>query len=130
MKAIELNPTSWPALWVRGLAYHRLHRFEQASDDFAKVSTLNPDHEEVHLYLGHAHHNLGRYTEAINSLNKMIEINPQDPRAYYRRALTHQKLGRLIRSPWTISIKRLSAIAPMTTVITRGETYIYMMGKL
>jgi cytochrome c-type biogenesis protein CcmH/NrfG len=46
-RVLETNPSSWPALWIRGKAFQSLGDHDAAVVSFRSAYRLNPDHEDV-----------------------------------------------------------------------------------
>jgi tetratricopeptide (TPR) repeat protein len=93
-KAIELNPKSSHAYFVRAVAYERLREFKKSLSDYDRAIALAPRFKQ-------AHNNRGVLkSEQFNDLvgarddhTEAIGINPESGfEAYYNRALLNEKL--------------------------------------
>lgn len=46
-RVLEINPTNWSALWIRGKAFQSLGEHVKAVDSFRSAYRLKPDHQDV-----------------------------------------------------------------------------------
>ena len=78
-KAIELNPSSADAYFLRGTALQRLMRHEEAVFCFDRAIGLNPNFAEARLNRASALFRLRRYEDAAAEYDCLIEIDPDYP---------------------------------------------------
>lgn len=75
--------------FLRGMAYYDMGKFEQAIDDFIKISESIPDHSVAYSMCGHAYFQLNKYDEAIRKYTMAIEIDPLLYESYCGRGLAY-----------------------------------------
>lgn len=46
-RVLDINPSNWSALWIRGKAFQLLGEHVKAVDSFRSAYRLNPDHQDV-----------------------------------------------------------------------------------
>lgn len=74
-------------LYMRGVAYYSLNRFEEALEDFQRSCQLRPNHAGGLVWKAAACSRLEQWTQAIVCLNRAMEIRPNAAEQY-------QQLGR------------------------------------
>ena len=88
-KAIDLNLMSFESYFNRGITYYKLHKYQQAINDFNQAIKYNCDDEGSYYYLGLAYRNLDKYSNAIENYTKAIKVNPTFIDAYIERGLVY-----------------------------------------
>lgn len=88
--ALDLNPRSKPALFVRSKAYERQKEYFKAIDDVSRVIAIGPAEEEHFYQRALYYQGYGQHQNAINDLNKVISMNENNYLAYYSRAVSHE----------------------------------------
>jgi tetratricopeptide (TPR) repeat protein len=108
-KAIDLNPEiSW-AYNLRGRAYCKLERFDEAIADMTKAIELDPGEAAFYVSRSIVYHNMGRFDEDVADMTKAIELEPENTDFYMNRAFTYRDHG-----------DRESAIADLKTACDMG----------
>ena len=74
-------------LYMRGVAYYSMNRFEEALEDFQNSCQLRPNHAGGLVWKAAACSRLEQWTQAIVCLNRAMEIRPNAAEQY-------QQLGR------------------------------------
>lgn len=73
------DPTSQYSLHhLRGLAYARMQKYDEAIDDLAAAIRIRAGDWTDYTQLGAAYYNLGRYDEAVQALLKALSLKPGD----------------------------------------------------
>ena len=75
-KALDAAPTHVDALYLLGMLYLDLERFEPAEQLLRRAVTGKPDHFLAHRMLGLALLEQGRVSQGIACLRRAIELNP------------------------------------------------------
>jgi hypothetical protein len=86
---LKHNPHSLPAGHVRGAALGKLHRYEEAIEEFQKVIKAESTNFRAHNDLGLALHHLGRFPEAIKAYQQAIALDENYADAHYNLACTY-----------------------------------------
>lgn len=90
---------AWPPVFVHGLVQYWRGFYDDALDDFEKVSAetldgLSPDDKRtILLYRGNSHLYTGDIGRAADDYTQLIALNDQDSMAYYNRGLAHARAG-------------------------------------
>jgi Flp pilus assembly protein TadD len=84
--AIEATQNNYLAYDVRGIAYGKLGRYQEAIEDFRQAIKFRPDYVEAHSNLGVAYGGLGRSQEAIEAFGQAIMIDPDYAEVRYNLA--------------------------------------------
>jgi tetratricopeptide (TPR) repeat protein len=85
--ALEINSNNSPAWNQRGLALHRLERFEDALASYDRALALWQDHAEALCNRGVALYELKRFDEALASYDRALAVRPHYAEAFcYRGA--------------------------------------------
>ena len=79
----------------RGLANHKLKRYEKAILDCDQAIKLNPLYANAFNNRGYAKDALRRYEEAILDYDQAIELNPLDATAFNNMGIVLNHLGQL-----------------------------------
>ncbi|MCE5305863.1 tetratricopeptide repeat protein, partial [bacterium] len=66
-----------------GLAYGRLHRFEDGIDEFQKVASINPKFADAYFGLGLFYIALKRPNKAIDAYKEVLRLKPDNAEAHY-----------------------------------------------
>ena len=84
-RAINIEPNEEVKanyLYMRGVAYYNLNRFDSALEDFQKSCQLRPNHAGGLVWKAAACSRLEQWTEAIVCLNRAMEIRPNAAQQY------------------------------------------------
>jgi len=81
-EAIGINPNLLDAYVLRGQAYEKSSKLQEAANDYSKSSDLNPNNPKLSYDAGRLLFILGKHMEAIHMLNHSIEINKSYLPAY------------------------------------------------
>jgi O-antigen ligase len=73
----NLDPTSTPLLWYRGMANFSLGRIKEARGDFLKAYVDNPYHIHVINNLGTCYAKLQDFNTAVDYYNRALFISPR-----------------------------------------------------
>ena len=91
---IRSNPTDPSAYNVRGSAFGRAGRYQDALRDFDKAIELNPRFFEAYANRALIHRNLGDLGRAAEDYNQAIKLNPSYDTAYIGRGELYRRAGR------------------------------------
>ena len=72
----DIEGTSTPLLWYRGLAYFKMGKYDLALNDFKSAYDVNPNHIHVLNNLATSYDMLGDYKKAKEFYNKALKVNP------------------------------------------------------
>lgn len=119
--ALALQPRYPEALANRGLAKEKLHRTEEARQDFREALQLNPDLEVAQHNLAVTHQQSP--TEEEMHLTRLIDQNPAIPFPFYERATL-----RLAQERWDEALNDIQAALRIDSLnetywVTRGIVY-------
>ena len=64
-EVVRINPGNWPAMWLLGKIYERLHDPQRSLEWFARSHRVNPDHHDVAREAAIAAMEAGRPAEAV-----------------------------------------------------------------
>ncbi len=100
----NLDPTSTPLLWYRGMANFSLGRIKEARGDFVKAHANHPYHVHVINNLGTCYAKLLEFDTAVDYYNKALVIAPRFEQAilnlgavYFQMAKYRQAREALLR---------------------------------
>lgn len=93
-KMVEIDGSPY-AYEVRGKAFLRLKRYQQAIADFSKVIELAPDVPFGYIRRGKAKCELRKHQEAITDFDTALQIDPNDVYTYELQGRTKEQLGDL-----------------------------------
>ncbi len=82
-RALDIRPAYFEALYNRGLAAGRTHRYEAAISDLREARRLNPAEAKCHDSLGVAYGMKGDYTNAVAEFREAIRLKPEWALAQY-----------------------------------------------
>lgn len=91
--ALRIEPTSWPALWLLGMAFTRKGNPSAAFHAFSQAYQLNPDDKNVCRELGLGLLRLGYSQLALLLFDKLTSRYPGDHGLIANLALCHWMLG-------------------------------------
>jgi Flp pilus assembly protein TadD len=77
-KCLSLAPNYSPVLWLEGVCFFKLNRFEEAAGDFEKYIPYAPHEESLYVNLGICYVKSGRKADAITAWIKAHSLNPND----------------------------------------------------
>ena len=86
-KLIRKNASNLEAFNLLGLAYLKIHKYEDAISAFESILEIEPDNFEAEYNLAFALQTLGRYQEAKDHYSRAVSINPNDSDALYNLGL-------------------------------------------
>jgi len=81
-EAIGINPKLVDAYVLRGQAYEKSNKLQEAADDYSKASDLSPKNPKLCYDAGRLFYILGKNMDAIHMLNQAITINKGYLEAY------------------------------------------------
>ena len=81
----EVSASDAMARINRGVAYVRLHRFEDALEDFNAAIEAAPDNAHVHFNRALLYQRMGRPVEAERDLNAAVALKPTEAELYIQR---------------------------------------------
>ena len=100
----NLDPTSTPLLWYRGMANFSLGRIKEARGDFLKAHADHPNHVHVMNNLATCFAKLKHFDTAIDFYNRALLISPRFEQAilnlgavYFQMAKYRQAREALLR---------------------------------
>jgi tetratricopeptide (TPR) repeat protein len=94
-EALERRPTSGAARLGLGVAMYRLHRYEEAIQNFDRAGRLlraARDRARANFNRGNASVLLGRLDDALEAYQVALRLDPSDQNARYNLALVRQLL--------------------------------------
>lgn len=86
-----------PRLW-RADVWKRLHRWEQARDEYRALLAVDPDHADGRAGLGDCLVNLNQIDRALREYERSLQLAPGRPDALLGAASCRRKLGELDRA--------------------------------
>jgi len=92
-KAIELDPNSYSAYFIRGSLYGQLRRYREALEDFNRAINLNPNNAAAYISRGNVYRNLKQYGLALEDFNRAINLDPNQRVSYAYRGKVYKDLG-------------------------------------
>ena len=75
--AIEIEPASSDAYFMRGLAYYELGKFDQAISDYSHTIRLNSNRADAYNNRGLAYEKKSNLRQAILDYRRALEIDPE-----------------------------------------------------
>ena len=94
-ESLRLYPDHAEAHNNLGLAYQRMHRFEEALREHAEAVRLQPDYADAYYNLGIDAQALGRPDEAVAHYREAVHLRPKMPSAHNNLGATLAQLGRM-----------------------------------
>jgi tetratricopeptide (TPR) repeat protein/serine/threonine protein kinase len=76
----------------RGVAYKKLHKYDQAIEDYTKAIELKPDYSEAWNNRGAAYCDLCQYDKALAEHSKAIALMSNNAEAWYNRGFVYHRL--------------------------------------
>jgi O-antigen ligase len=90
----NLDPTSTPLAWYRGMANFSLGRIKEARGDFEKAHANHPYHVHVINNLGTCHAKLQDFNKAIDYYQKALVISPRFEKAIINLGAVYFRMGK------------------------------------
>jgi Flp pilus assembly protein TadD len=78
-RVVELAPSNWAALWVRGKAYQALDLHDRARDSFRSAYDIHPQNPDVGRELVVECLELGLTKEAVRVAEETLATSPDNP---------------------------------------------------
>ncbi|MFE0135021.1 tetratricopeptide repeat protein [Streptomyces sp. NPDC059037] len=121
-RADELRPDYTPNLALRGDAYRRLGRYEEAVRELSRALELDPANTEILVDRGMSRYGAGRGDEALVDLDRALDISPDYLWALRCRA--HVRTSRQDHVQALADISRAVEVAPEWAPVAheRGDT--------
>ncbi len=94
-RALEINPTWFPAYYNRAISYANSHRNEEALSDFNYVIAHYQTHADAYFNRGILQENLGNYAQAIQDYTETIALRPDFIQAYHYRGIARFRMNDL-----------------------------------
>jgi tetratricopeptide (TPR) repeat protein len=95
-KAIDINPNlsqeSAKELYVMGLTYFIIDKYDQSITCFRQCIDFNPYNADAHYYIGSTCKKLKRYNQAITYYQRAIDIEPNYADAHFEMGLVYHEL--------------------------------------
>jgi tetratricopeptide (TPR) repeat protein len=85
----EIDNTSTPLLWYRGLAYFQQNQIEKALVDFKQAYKVNPNHIHTLNNIGTCYGNLGEMEKAKEFYNKVLALYPTNKESRMNLAIIY-----------------------------------------
>jgi tetratricopeptide (TPR) repeat protein len=108
-RAVELDPASPSANYLRSVQYFVARRFDQAIEELRRTLEMAPDLFLAYVVLAQAHAGKGLYREAMTEIEKVPAMNRDLPAVAGLRGYIHGLLGE--RSEALQIIEQLKAIS-------------------
>lgn len=93
-KALDLNPSSVPALLALTKVAIRLNDADRAQVCIRRALALEPQNAQVHLAAGYVKLQQKQYQEALAAFEKAADLDSKDPVALCMVGLTHERMGK------------------------------------
>jgi tetratricopeptide (TPR) repeat protein/tRNA A-37 threonylcarbamoyl transferase component Bud32 len=95
LKAVEANPESVKAHFNLGLLYVQEKKYQEAIDQYKRVSELDPEHTDAFFNLGYLYAISKDYGDAEKMYERVVELKPayQDE-ALFNLAMVQKLLGK------------------------------------
>lgn len=90
---IQKSPHSYKAYYIRGEAYVKQGRLEEAYADFFTATDINPEFADAFVNKGYVQTQLGHYEAALADYEKALEINPDNYNALTNKGYLLNLLG-------------------------------------
>ena len=84
--AVELDPASYPARFLRGIACISLDRLDEARASLMEAVGLEPDRPETYVHLAYIDRRTVSLDAAIETIHKALELKPGMPLSNYNLA--------------------------------------------
>jgi tetratricopeptide (TPR) repeat protein len=122
-RALALDPQSWKADFMMGLAYEALEKYDDAIDFYLKASKLNPKNEYAYYQLGKLYQKRGLHKVAINYLRKALSVDPNLADVHYNLGVCYEKTGRkdLAKIEYTETLKYVNDFKEAKDALKRLE---------
>jgi len=91
--AVELDPASYAAHYLHGLALISLGRLDEARAALMEAVALEPERPETFVHLAYVDRRNVSLDKAIETIHKAIELKPDLPLANYNLACYHAVKG-------------------------------------
>jgi len=92
----EVTPAHWRLFYVRGIAYERTDRWDEAETDLSRALELEPEQPFVLNYLGYSWVDQGTNLEkALGMLERAVELRPEDGFIVDSLGWAHYRLGNM-----------------------------------
>jgi tetratricopeptide (TPR) repeat protein len=98
---IERHPGFWNGYFLRGVAYRRLNKPDEAAADLARVLELSPDEPNATMELALLARDRFDFTRAADLADKALLLAPRDPAFKVNAAFIMIDAGRCARA-WAI----------------------------
>lgn len=92
-KALELNPHSVDAFYLRGHIWALREKWQEAIADFSNAIMLYRGKGEYHLSRGRAYARTGEYRRAVDDFDEALLASPGDVGVIRERGVAHMALG-------------------------------------
>jgi lipoprotein NlpI len=93
-QAVEKEPKSARARFVRGVTREAMDRHEDAIADFDKAIELDAKLAQAYDHRGSEHFKLGQIKESLADFDKYLELRPEEHNGHWRRGITLYYAGR------------------------------------
>ena len=93
-KAVEQEPKSARARYVRALTRAAAGKHEEAIGDFDKAIELDGKLAEAYDFRGSEYFKLGKIKESLADFDKFLELRPEERNGHWRRGITLYYAGR------------------------------------
>ena len=77
-RVLEINPSNWSALWIRGKAFQSLGEHAKGVESFRSAYRLNPNHPDVAREFAEGLLETQRFREAASVAREISDRSPQD----------------------------------------------------
>lgn len=92
-QALQIDPTSKEALWLRASAYAKNHRYQDAINDLSQITVYHPNEDYINdIYLKRAqiYYDFNQYMNAVNDYSIVIRKDSSNAEAYFGRAKAYE----------------------------------------
>ena len=93
-RAIEADPKSVAARFLRGSLHEALNRHVEAIADFDRVIELDRRNADAYDHRGSEQFKLGKIDGSIADFDKAIELDPARERAHWKRGISYYYAGK------------------------------------
>ena len=92
-KALQIQPNSWSALWLRGKIFQRRGEYTEALEQFRRAHELNPEQPDVVREAGLTAMDLGDAEAGVYFCERAVALKPDDSGLFANLALAQLFAG-------------------------------------
>ena len=120
-KVLEVDSNAAAGYFVKGSAYSRLQKYEDALKALQAARNLDPVEPALAYQLGLAHLNLKHYEEAIGAFGEVLASDPNHPSAHYQLSQAYLRAGQEAEAQKELEIHQKIAAANAGKSLTPAD---------